>query len=191
MSENKREAIIQAALELVAERGLHDAPMSLVAERANVSPGTIYHHFADKDEIINEAYRAVKIRFNRALGAGKVASASHKQAFRGTWMNAYHFYLTNKFEAQFLEQYENSPYYHPHLPTEDERQAEEYLPELGRLYLDKSGKHMIKDLPEDVLYELSIGVAVRLAKHRLDGLPSLDEITLKAIAEICYRSVVR
>jgi TetR/AcrR family transcriptional regulator, repressor of fatR-cypB operon len=30
---DKREAILQAMLELVAERGFHDAPMSLVAKR--------------------------------------------------------------------------------------------------------------------------------------------------------------
>jgi TetR/AcrR family transcriptional regulator, repressor of fatR-cypB operon len=36
---DKREAILQAMLELVAERGFHDAPMSLVAKRANTSAG--------------------------------------------------------------------------------------------------------------------------------------------------------
>jgi len=36
--EDKREAILQATLELVAEHGFHDAPCSLIAERGGVQP---------------------------------------------------------------------------------------------------------------------------------------------------------
>ncbi len=67
----KREAILQAALELIAERGFHDTPMSLIARRSGASAGTIYHHFADKDDLIHALYRHVKTIFNRALVAGK------------------------------------------------------------------------------------------------------------------------
>lgn len=190
-SQEKREAILQAALELVAERGLHDTPMSLIAQRAGASAGTIYHYFTDKDDLIHAVYRSVKIAVNRVLGAGNVAALPHEQAFQQMWLNTYHFYRTHQMEAWFLDQYENSPYYHPHFPAEEEQQAEEYLPELARLYLNDFGQPVTKDLPPDVLYELSIGVAVRLAKHRRAGLPPLDEQTLDAIAGVCYQAVTR
>ncbi len=36
---NKREAILNAMLDVVAERGFHEAPMSLVSERSGASAG--------------------------------------------------------------------------------------------------------------------------------------------------------
>ena len=44
---SKRDAI----LDIAAERGFQDAPMSLVAERSGASAGVIYHHFASKKRV--------------------------------------------------------------------------------------------------------------------------------------------
>ncbi len=184
----KREAILQAALELIAERGFHDTPMSLIARRSGASAGTIYHHFADKDDLIHALYRHVKTIFNRALVAGNVPALPREIAFRRMWLNAYHFYHTHQVEARFLDQYENSPYYHPQIPV-GEVVEEEQLPELYRLAFGDA-QHPVKDLPMDALYELTIGVAARVAKHRRAGLPALDDRTLEAIADACYQAVM-
>ena len=52
----KREAILAAMLDVVVEQGFHDAPMSLIAERAGASAGLIYHHFPSKEAIIQALY---------------------------------------------------------------------------------------------------------------------------------------
>lgn len=184
----KRDAILQAALVVIAERGLHDSPMSLIAQRSGASAGTIYHYFTSKDDLIHALYRHVKTTFNRALSAGYLPTLSREVAFRQMWLNAYRFYRTHLNESRFLDQYENSPYYHPHLP-EGEIVEEENLPDLYRLFYSASGQHAVKDLPLDALYELTIGVAARMAKHRLAGLPDLDDHTLATIADTCYQAV--
>jgi AcrR family transcriptional regulator len=184
----KRDAILQAALEVIAERGLHDSPMSLIVQRSGVSAGTIYHHFANKEDLIHALYRHVKTTFNRALSAGYSPTLSREVAFRRIWLNAYRFYRTHLHESRFLDQYENSPYYRPHLP-EREIVEEENLPDLYRLLYDDSGQRVVKDLPIDALYELSIGVAARMAKHRNAGLPDLDDHTLEAVANTCYQAI--
>ena len=38
---DKRDEIVRAALELIAEHGFHGAPMAMVAERAGVSTATV------------------------------------------------------------------------------------------------------------------------------------------------------
>ena len=186
----KREAILQAALELIAERGFHDTPMSLIARRSGASAGTIYHHFADKDDLIHALYRHVKTIFNRALVAGNTPALPREIAFRRMWLNAYHFYHTHQVEARFLDQYENSPYYHPEIPVGEAVEEESNLPALFRLMVDDAGRSVTKDLPVDTLYELTIGVAARVAKHRRAGLPALDDPTLEAIADACYQAVM-
>lgn len=186
----KREAILQAALALFAERGFHNTPMSLIAKQSGASAGTIYHHFVDKDDLIHALYRHVKTTFNRALVAGNAPALPRQQAFRRMWLNAYHFYHTHQIEAQFLDHYENSPFYHPEIPTGEVVEAEEHLPALARLMVDDAGRPVTKDLPVDALYELTIGVAARVAKHRRAGLPALDDYTLEAIADACYQAVM-
>src|SRR4051812_27040978 len=47
----KNEAILQAAGDVLAERGL-SAPMSMIARRARVSKQTIYNHYGAKTDLI-------------------------------------------------------------------------------------------------------------------------------------------
>lgn len=49
-----RAVIIEAARELVAERG--ELKLSLVARRAGVGQGTLYRHFTTRDELIRALY---------------------------------------------------------------------------------------------------------------------------------------
>ncbi len=46
--------VLEAALELVAERGVDGTSMDAVAERSGVSKATIYKHWADKDALLLE-----------------------------------------------------------------------------------------------------------------------------------------
>jgi AcrR family transcriptional regulator len=46
-----REALLDAALEVFAERGLKDASIDEIAERAGYSKGAVYWHFASKDDL--------------------------------------------------------------------------------------------------------------------------------------------
>jgi AcrR family transcriptional regulator len=186
----KREAILQAAMELFAERGLHNTPMSLIAKQSGASAGTIYHHFVDKDDLIHALYRHGKTMFYRAMVQGHGPTLPHALAFRQMWLNAYHFSVTHPIEAQFLDYYENSPYYHPELPIGEDVEAEENLPALTHLITDEAGQLLTKDLPVDALFEMTIGVAVRLAKNRRAGLPTLEDHTLEAIAAACYQAVM-
>src|SRR5512147_2146981 len=57
---DKRADVLQAALELIAERGFHGAPMAEIAERAGVAAGTIYRYFENKDVLIAELYRELE-----------------------------------------------------------------------------------------------------------------------------------
>jgi AcrR family transcriptional regulator len=49
---------VRAALELFTTKGYHETTTPLIAARAGIAEGTIYRHFASKDELLNEIYRA-------------------------------------------------------------------------------------------------------------------------------------
>ena len=53
-SESAHRKVLDAALELVAERGVNDTSMEAVARLSGVSKATIYKHWADKDALLLE-----------------------------------------------------------------------------------------------------------------------------------------
>lgn len=67
-SDNKRTAILDAALRVFAERGNLSAPTSAISKAAGVAEGTLFTYFRSKDDLINELYRHLRARFDKALG---------------------------------------------------------------------------------------------------------------------------
>ena len=51
-AERTRATILDAALEVFAERGVHAAQLEEIARRAGVTRGALYHHFDDKTELL-------------------------------------------------------------------------------------------------------------------------------------------
>lgn len=54
--ERRRDDLIAAALDLVAEGGLQAATVRAIAARAGVTPGLIRHYFTSKEELTRTAY---------------------------------------------------------------------------------------------------------------------------------------
>src|SRR5712675_1273665 len=66
-SENKRNAILDAATRVFAERGLTAAPTSEISRQAGVAEGTLFTYFKTKDELINALYREIKLELADAM----------------------------------------------------------------------------------------------------------------------------
>jgi len=58
MRETVRVAILDAAEELIAKHGLHDAALVQIAKRAGVAVGTLYNYFNDRDDLIRGLFEA-------------------------------------------------------------------------------------------------------------------------------------
>jgi AcrR family transcriptional regulator len=66
-SEDKRKAILDAALQVFAERGISDSPTSAISKAAGVAEGTLFTYFRTKDELMNELYLEMRQEFSRYL----------------------------------------------------------------------------------------------------------------------------
>ncbi len=49
-----RTRIREAALELIAEKGVHEATLRAIARRSNVSPGLVSHYYGSKQAVVDE-----------------------------------------------------------------------------------------------------------------------------------------
>jgi AcrR family transcriptional regulator len=64
-----RERLLAAAQELIEEGGYGPASVIAIAARAGVAAGTLYRHFASKEEMFVEVFRTVCQREERAMRA--------------------------------------------------------------------------------------------------------------------------
>jgi AcrR family transcriptional regulator len=56
-ADQRREQMLQAALQVIAERGYADTRIADVAERAGTSPALVIYYFKTKDQLLTEAIR--------------------------------------------------------------------------------------------------------------------------------------
>jgi TetR/AcrR family fatty acid metabolism transcriptional regulator len=74
----KREAILDAAVVEIAQRGYYQTTVAMIARRAGVADGTIYLYFGNKDEILFSLFDRAMDRFIE-LGAGELAAAGNAE----------------------------------------------------------------------------------------------------------------
>jgi AcrR family transcriptional regulator len=70
-----RERLMRSARELIEEDGYGAASVVAIAERAGVASGTLYRHFASKEELFVEVFRSVCDREVRAMREAADATA--------------------------------------------------------------------------------------------------------------------
>lgn len=107
----KKKAILDSTLRLVKEKGFHGTPMSLVAKKAGVAAGTIYHYFDSKDALILELYSYTTNQVLEAMLRNNREDMAYKDQFFSRWINRCKFYIENPDALFFIEQFVNSPYH--------------------------------------------------------------------------------
>jgi AcrR family transcriptional regulator len=104
----KREDIMKTAMRLFTEEGFHATPTSKIAKEANVATGTLFHHFENKEALINELYIYVKRRLRKALEIDLDPKADTKSMLLQLWKNDLLWFNKHYNEFVFLQQYQQS-----------------------------------------------------------------------------------
>ena len=77
-----RERLLIAAQALIEQGGYGAASVIAIAERAGVAAGTLYRHFASKEELFVEVFRSVCAREERAMRAAAAEMPDDAPAVR-------------------------------------------------------------------------------------------------------------
>jgi len=106
---NKRDAVMNAALELFVERGFYGTAVPEIADKAEVGAGTIYRYFPSKEALVNELYRQEKTRFGAAVVAG-IPVGNARELFHTLWRRMVDFAVENQKSFMFLELQHHAAY---------------------------------------------------------------------------------
>ena len=83
-SEDKRDAIIAAAIRVIAEQGL-SAPTATIAREAGVSNGSLFNYFDTKADLLNQLYRDLKAEMGAAALDRLPAERDVREQLRHIW----------------------------------------------------------------------------------------------------------
>jgi len=103
-SEDKRNAILDAATRLFAERGLTAAPTSEISQLAGVAEGTLFTYFKTKDDLINALYREVKLELADAMMSDFPRKKNIRTKLRHVWDRYVNWGIANRRQRKVLAQ---------------------------------------------------------------------------------------
>ena len=187
---DKRNDVMQAALELIAERGFHGAPMAEIARKAGVAAGTIYRYFESKDILITELHRDLEEKINATLREDYPSGRPLRERFLYLIRELLRHFKVNPLDFRYMEQYFNSPY-------GVSMHRDRLLGKSGKhdivmeIFKEGSSQQILKDLPVLVLFSLSFGPLLSLMRDHILGFVNLDDPLIERITEACWDAIKR
>lgn len=159
-AEDKRQAILDAALDLFNERGFHATNVPQIAERAGVAVGTIYHHFPSKEAIVNELYRILKTGLSRVMMEKFPFEAPMREQFHEYWRRLTDYVRHNPKAFFFIE-------VHHHAPYLDEESRQIHIPMMAAFEeacRTAREQGILKDISMEIIIALIMGTLTALVK---------------------------
>jgi len=183
--DEKRRQILEAALELFSDYGFHGASMAKLAQKANVPVGTIYRHFAGKEELIHALYVEIKRERIAAMLAGYDPEAPLRARFDLFWKNSYAYCIAHPREFKFAEQYAFSPF----LKDVGKAIHIDMSVELGRFFGDGYAQGVFKSMPPQILSAIITGSQNALVTRALAGIVTLNPTDQQSVMDACWDAI--
>jgi AcrR family transcriptional regulator len=106
--DSKEKVIRQQALKMIVKGGFEGFSMQKLARAAQVSPGTLYIYFKDKEDLILQLCREVGDKMSEATLLDFDPAMPFSEGLKIQWINRAKYCIKNPLEAAFLEQLKHS-----------------------------------------------------------------------------------
>ncbi|KAA9340234.1 TetR/AcrR family transcriptional regulator [Adhaeribacter soli] len=181
----KKKAIFESTLELVRENGFHGTPMSLVAKKAGVAAGTIYHYFDSKDTLIIALHGYLRSRMFKTMLDGDDETRDFESRFFTFWKKHYHFYVQNPNALYFIEQFVNSPYYE-RCPEKENDRCQNIIAQFLKTGIETG---VLKQMNLKLMSILVHSSVVTTAKVSLTKKVEIGETELQQVAQVIWDGI--
>lgn len=182
---DKREAIIEAALDLFVERGFYGTAVPEIAERAGVGAGTIYRYFESKEALVNAIYKQTKLHFAQvALGDFPATSATREQ-FRTLWMRMAKYATEHPKAFIFMELHHHARY----LDAENVALEQRMLALFTNVVVTAQARGDLKQGPPRLLMGIVMGAFVGVIRSCVEIDQALDTADWKLAEQALWEAL--
>ncbi|GAA4877130.1 TetR/AcrR family transcriptional regulator [Ferrimonas pelagia] len=150
---SKKQQILDAALNLFVQQGIEATATAQIAKRAGVATGTLFHHFASKEALIQALYWQIKQQLADAALAAEPSKEEDdlKRQARHYWDCALGWALAHPDALKFIGQLYHSPARDEHLEQQAMTQLLHFVP---RMLEQGSALGLLRSAPMDLTLAL-------------------------------------
>jgi AcrR family transcriptional regulator len=182
-SEDKRNALLSAATQIFAERGL-GAPTAAITSTAGIAEGSLFTYFKTKDELINALYRELKLELADAMMSSFETSVRHR--LEHVW-NAYvEWGVANPDQQRVLKQIQ----VWGGLTEESKKAGFAPFTEVQRMADDALTQRIYKDIPQPFI-AAALGALAEMTMEFMRQEPGRAEMYRIAGFEMLWAGVTR
>ena len=182
---DKREAILDAALELFVERGFFGTAVPEIADRAGVGAGTIYRYFESKEALVNAIYRQQKTQWGHLVLTDFPVAAPTREQFRLLWMRMAQWATANPKAFIFMELHHHQRY----LDDESRALEERMLGLFTAVVVSAQARGELKAGPPGLLMGIVMGAFVGVIRSCVEIDQSLESADWKLAEQMLWEAV--
>jgi AcrR family transcriptional regulator len=101
----KEQNILDAALSLFVSNGFHGTPTALIAKKAEVSNGTLFHYHRTMDALVQALSKDIMAEYQEATLSGEIDIEPIKSKVQILWKQSLNWAFENKEKYHFILQY--------------------------------------------------------------------------------------
>ena len=185
--EDKRDAILAAALALFAEFGFHGTAVPQLAEAAHVGAGTIYRYFESKEALVNALYQREKRRMLDAVLTDFPFGRPSREQFRTFFERMAEFAKADPVSATFMQLHHHAPYLDA-ASRALEAHGNEVMESAVRAAIDQK---VMKDLEPSLISAIVLGIFGGLLRAWSERRIALDAQTIALAEQCCWEAIRR
>lgn len=183
---DKREAIMAAALALFVERGFYGTAVPEIADGAKVAAGTIYRYFESKEALVNALYRQEKARFAEVVVERFPVGITTREQFRTMWMRMAKFSTDHQKSLVFLELHHHARYLDAESLALEQRMTKLFT----NVVTAAQARGELRTAPPRLLMAIILGAFIGVIRSSIEHEQPLDKADWK-LAEQCVWEAIR
>ncbi|MDQ3340037.1 MAG: TetR family transcriptional regulator [Myxococcota bacterium] len=182
---DRRENILDAALQCFVERGFYGTTIPEIATQASIASGTIYHYFDSKEALVNALFRHWKGHISQRVLAAFPQGATSREQFRTMWHEIIGFAMAEPTAFAFIELHKHTSY----LDAES-KAIDGTTKTFAHMMIQRAQiEGVVKPLDTWVLMELIFGAFVGMMRASYEGRVQLTEETIAGAEQACWDAI--
>ena len=182
---DKRDRLLEAALDLFETRGFDGVAVPEIAAKAGVATGTVYRYFASKEALVNALYRHWKAVYNAFVLAPVAPSLTARARFSAYWQRMMVFARTYPRATRFMDLHHHGAY----LDDESRSLSRSYAETARAFMTEARAAGAIRDIDPTLIVALMWGAAAGLAKFAGQDAIAFDAITASTMEDALWRAI--